>query len=218
MATHGKHSATARVRVVPPIPLKQDFQNVPEGRTPAGWINAQGKFAVVKLEGKKVLQKLANNSNPLLARAYTYFTMPDAKDYVVEADVMGAREGNDMPDVGIVNCRYTLILDGNKQRLRICSWEALPRVDHRMNFAWAPGTWYRMKFAVTPGESKGIIRGKVWPRDQNEPAAWTIEFADPIPNTEGSPGLYGYATGILDDGKPGAAAYYANVAVTENKK
>jgi hypothetical protein len=195
---------------MPPLPIKQDFQNVPEGRTPGGWINAAGKFAVVSHEGGKVLQKLANNSNPLLARAHTYLTVPETKDYVIEADVMGARKGNDLPDVGIVNSRYTLLLDGNKQRLRICSWEALPRVDHRIDFAWKEGQWYRMKLAVTP---EGVIRGKVWPRDETEPRAWTIEFTDPIPNREGSPALYGYATGILDDGQPGAAAYFDNVSV-----
>ncbi len=211
MANVGGKSATARVRVVPPLPIKENFQKVPEGRTPAGWINAQGKFAVVTLEGARVLQKLANNSNPLLARAYAFLGMPTDKDYVIESDVMGVKKGNDLPDIGIVNCRYTLLLDGNKQRLRICSWEALPRVDHRIDFAWKPGTWYRMKLAVDG--TKGTIRGKVWPRGDKEPDQWTIEFTDPIPNREGSPGLYGYATGILDDGQPGTPAYFANVAV-----
>jgi outer membrane protein assembly factor BamB len=217
LAKAGNLTARARVRIVPPLPMKQDFQNIPEGRTPGGWVNAPGKFAVVNREGAKVFEKLANNSNPLLARAHTFFTMPQAKDYTIEADVMGARKGDDMPDVGVINSRYTLLLDGNKQRLRIASWEALPRVDHRIDFPWKPGVWYRMKFTVTQEGPKALTRGKVWPRGEKEPEGWTIEFADPVPNREGSPGLYGYATGILDDGQPGAAAYFAQVAVTANR-
>jgi outer membrane protein assembly factor BamB len=214
VAKAGDQTAVARVRVISPPPVQQNFQEIPEGGTPAGWVNAQGKFAVVNLDGAKVLQKLANNSNPLLARAYTYLGVPQTKHYTIEAEVRGVKKGDDMPDVGIVNCRYTLILDGNKQRLRICSWEALPRVDHRIDFAWKPDTWYHMKLAVSADGAQGQIRGKVWPRGEKEPSQWTIEFADPAPNREGSPGLYAYATGILDDGQPGAAAYFANVKVS----
>jgi hypothetical protein len=143
--------------------------------------------------------------------------MPQTKNYVIEADVMGAKKGDNLPDIGIVNCRYTLLLDGNKQRLRICSWEALPRVDHRVDYPWKPGAWYRMKLTVSENGPKGIIRGKVWPRGEKEPEKWTIEFTDPIPNRDGSAGLYGYATGILDQ-EAGAAAYYDNVAVTPDTK
>ena len=33
-------------------------------------------------------------------------------------------------------------------------------------------------------------RGKVWPKGEAEPAAWTIERIDPIGNLKGSPGIY----------------------------
>jgi hypothetical protein len=33
-------------------------------------------------------------------------------------------------------------------------------------------------------------RGKVWPRGQAEPDAWTIERIDPIGSLHGSPGIY----------------------------
>ena len=211
-------TARARVRVVPPIPMHQDFQKVPEGRTPGGWVNAPGKFAVVTDNGAKVLKKLANNPNPLLARAYTFFSGPEAREYTVEADVMGAKKGEDMPDLGIVNSRYTLLLDGNKQRLRIASWEALPRVDHKLEFPWKPGVWYHLKLTVTQDGPKAKVLGKVWPRGEKEPEAWTTTFDDPSPNREGSPGLYAYATGILENEQEGAVGYFANVVVTPNKK
>ena len=54
-----------------------------------------------------------------------------------------------------------------------------------------------MKFSVTTeeqdGHTRALLRGKVWPRDQEEPAAWTIEAVDESPNLNGSPGLYGNA-------------------------
>ena len=40
---------------------------------------------------------------------------------------------------------------------------------------------------------RALLRGKVWPRDQEEPATWTIEAIDESPNLNGSPGLYGNA-------------------------
>jgi hypothetical protein len=43
-----------------------------------------------------------------------------------------------------------------------------------------------------------------------------VEFEDPCPNPEGSPALYGYATGIINN-EPGAEIYYDNVRITPNK-
>src|SRR5262249_38269763 len=58
-----------RVRQFPTLPYRQDFEKVPIGRTPPGWINTQGKFAVRKENGSNVLVKLATSTNPLFARA-----------------------------------------------------------------------------------------------------------------------------------------------------
>jgi hypothetical protein len=207
----------ARVRVVPRLPYMQNFEKIPVGRTPGGWINAQGKFVVVETKEGKALKKTAENPNPLLARANTFIGMPDLTDYTIQVDLMGGKAGNDMPDMGLVANRYHLILDGNKQRLRIQSWDTLPRVDKSLEYQWKPHTWYRMKLTVDVQGEKAQVRGKVWERDKEEPADWTIEFADPTPNKEGSPALYGYATGIL--GNPvGAEVFFDNVRLTPNKK
>ena len=118
--------------------------------------------------------------------------------------------------MGIVAYRYTLMLDGNKQQLRLLSWEAVPRVDKSIAFGWKENTWYRMKFTVDVQGSKATVRGKVWPRDQTEPEDWTVTFEDPTANTEGSPGVYGYAAGIEED-SPGTEIFYDKVTVTPNK-
>jgi hypothetical protein len=208
--------AYARVRVAPTLPYAQDFEKVPDGRTPPAWINCQGKFVVETKDGSKVLKKLANNPNPILARAYTYIAMPNLTAYTIEAEVQGMQKGADLPDMGVVANRYTLMLDGNKQNVRICSWEALPRVDKTVSFEWKPNVWYRMKLTVDAKGAKALVRGKVWPRAQQEPDAWSIEFEDPVPNQEGSPALYGYATGILESGS-GAEIFYDNIKITPNR-
>jgi outer membrane protein assembly factor BamB len=207
----------ARVRVVPPLPFEVDFSKVPVGRTPAGWVNCQGKYVVVEKAGARLLKKLNTNPNPLLARARAYMGMPNLTDYTVQADLLGTRAGSDMPDMGLIANRYTLLLDGNKQQLKLVSWSALPRVDETIQFEWKPDVWYRMKLAVAVEGNKAVVRGKVWPRGQSEPGRWTIEFTDPTPNKEGSPALYGYSTGILDT-QPGSEVFFAKVSVTPNSK
>jgi outer membrane protein assembly factor BamB len=212
-------AARARVRVISHLPIHQDFEKVPEGRTPGGWVNCQGKFVVESKDGSKVLRKLANNASPLFARAYTYFGKPTWHDYTIQADVMGARKGENVSDVGIAANRYTLVLDGNKQELRIISWESSPhaRVDQTIPWPWKPDAWYTLKLTVDASGEKGHIRGKAWPRGEPEPKDWTIEVEDPIPNREGSPALYAYSIGIFGN-QPGADVYYDNVSVTPNKK
>jgi outer membrane protein assembly factor BamB len=209
-------TARARVRVVPKLPYRQDFEKVPVGRTPGGWVNCQGKFSVEEKDGGKVLKKLANNPNPLLARANAFIDMPDTTDYTIQCDLLGTKKKSDLPDMGVVANRYTLMLDGNKQRLRIVSWEALPRVDKTLNFPWDPNVWYRMKLRVDVQGETAVVRGKVWRREEAEPKAWTIEFEDPAPNRSGSPALYGYATGVLDS-EEGTVIYYDNLRITPNR-
>jgi outer membrane protein assembly factor BamB len=216
VAKMGDLTAECRVRVVARLPYTANFAPVPPGRTPAGWVNCQGKFAVQEEGGKKLLKKLNLNASPLVARANAYIGLPDLKDYTIEADVMGTQVGPDMPDLGIVCQRYTLMLAGNQQKLRLVSWEALPRVDNSIAFPWTPKTWYRLKFTVEIKNGKGLIKGKAWPRDKEEPKEWTVEFTDPIPNTEGAPAVYGYSTNILP-GQPGNEIFYDNVKITPNK-
>jgi outer membrane protein assembly factor BamB len=216
VAKMGSLTGRARVRVVPALPYKQDFAKVSVGAPMAGWVNCQGKFNVQDKGGSQVLVKLANSSNPLLCQVNTYFGEPGLSNYTIEADVQGTRKGNDLPDFGLVNSRYTLMLMGETQSLRIVSWEAKPRVDRTIPFPWKTDVWYRMKLMVEVKDGKALVRGKVWPRDQKEPEQWTVEYTDATPNLEGSPGLYGYAKGIIG-GQTGTEIYYDNVAVTPNK-
>ncbi len=74
-------------------------------------------------------------------------------------------------------------------------------------FPWEPGVWYRMKLEVRANDERAVIRGKVWLRDSDEPADWTMTTEDPHPIPAGAPGLSGYSpTPILFD----------NIEVTQN--
>ena len=192
---------------------------------PGGWNNTQAKFVVKKLEdGNTVLAKVNTDSRPPFARANGYITLPDSKNYTIQADLMGTEVRNRMPDIGLVNSRYTLILDGKadldskKRQLRLVSWEARPRVYQGIEFDWQPGVWYTARFSVESTGDKAIARGKVWKKGEAEPEKWMIEFEDPAGNTGGSAALYGYVSDpLITAANPGSEAYYDNVTITPNK-
>lgn len=211
-------SAKARVRVAPRLPYSQDFEKVPVGAVPGGWVNTQGKFVVKQAaDGNKVLAKVNDKASPLVARGNAYIGLPQYKDYTIECDVQGGKAGNDLPDMGVVANRYTLALAGNIQKLRLNTWDALPRLDRTVPFAWEPGQWYHLKLTFETKNGTGIVRGKCWKKGESEPAEWTVEVSDPRPNAEGAPALYGYVTGI-PEGSHGTDIFYDNVRITPNKK
>ena len=53
-----------------------------------------------------------------------------------------------MGDVGITAQRYSLVLYGNSQRLKLEPWEPETRRTVTVPFAWKPDTWYRLKLRV----------------------------------------------------------------------
>jgi outer membrane protein assembly factor BamB len=210
-------TAKVRVRVAPDLPYAPQLAKLPDGATPGGWINAQGKLVVATKDGAKVLRRVNTNASSSMANATSYLGLPAMKDYTIQADVQGTKVEADMPNVGVVANRYTLALWGNLQRLRLTSWDAMPRVDEAIDYAWKPGTWYRLKLTVSVQGAKAVARGKVWPRDQPEPKDWTVTFTDPMPNRHGAPALYGYLTGFIGQ-EPGNTVLFDNVRITPNKK
>jgi outer membrane protein assembly factor BamB len=213
----GDLKAHARIRVAPKLPFVADFTKVPLGRTPAGWVNTQGKYSMVMFGGKEVLMKRNDNPNPLVARVNAYIGAPNLSDYTIQSDVYGTQLRADLPDMGVGANRYTLAMLGNQQQLTVGDWDAQSRADSTIAFPWKPDVWYTMKLTVTVKGGKAEVRGKVWPRGAAEPAKWTIELNDPLPEKEGSPFLFGNATGAVDAKNLGTTVYYDNVRVTPNK-
>jgi outer membrane protein assembly factor BamB len=207
-----------RVRVAPGLPFVADFSKVPVGRTPAGWVNTQGKFVMTDHKGKHVLVKTVTNPSPLVARANAFISVPTLSDYTIQSDMMGAKKGDDLPDMGLLANRYHLFLEGNTQRLRLVSWEKLPRIDKSIAYSWKSDTWYTLKLTVELHDGKARVRGKIWETGQSEPQDWTVELEDPVPNRHGSPGLYANAVGVEGEDSPGTPIYFDNVRVTPNKQ
>src|SRR5262249_48364167 len=135
--------------------------------------------------GNAVMCKIS--TIPLGMRSQGWMGPPSLHDYVIQADVKGNSKSNKIPSAGLINQRYTLDMVGPKQELQIRSWTS--QLDLRFAkttaFAWKPDVWYTMKFQSENKDGKAILRGKVWPRDEQEPADWTIEAADEAPNVIG---------------------------------
>ena len=149
-------------------------------------------------------------------------TLPASANYTIQADMMGTEVAGKLGDMGLVNSRYTVILDGksdsanDKRQLRIVSWEARPRVNEAAEFDWQPNVWYTVKFSVVPGEKTGVAQAKIWKRGEAEPEGWLVSYEDPSPNREGAAALYGYVPNVTVT-EAGSALYYDNVTLTPNK-
>ena len=197
-AQSGDMKATARIRVIPPLPWTQDFETIELEKIPTHWIGATGKFFVREKDGNKVLVKTPVQRG--LNRSNVYLGPSTMKDYQIQIDLMGTKNKRRLPDMGLIANRYTLDMQGRHQRLQIRSWASDLRMAKTIDFAWETDVWYTMKMAVEIMEDKAVIRGKVWRMAEPEPEEWTITAEDPLPNREGSPGIYGYsATDIYYD-------------------
>ncbi len=213
-ASVGSLAGAARIRVIPDLPWSFDFE---DGREvpPPQWVNATAKFAVRDLDGNKVLVKLAENPFAFAKRCRPFFGSPDYSDYTIEADVRAMERRRQMGDIGVVAQRYELVLFGGHQRLELQPWQPETARTTRVDFPWAKDTWYTMKLDVQSiGAGKVRARGKVWPKGQPEPQAWTIERVDPIGSLKGSPGLYADAPSQAGGG---SELYYDNIKVYKNK-
>lgn len=220
-AALGNLKGFMRGRILPYLPIKQDFEWASLSETnemdgglfaypPLPWIGARFKFEVRDREGNKVLAK--NTDNPFFQRATMFIGEPSTKNYTIEADVMSDGNRRVMSDVGVINQRYLIVLKGNEQKLEINSnLERLrvPAADAEPNFKWLPKTWYRLKARVDVApDGSGVVRAKAWKKDDPEPEKWTLEVPHQHAHESGSPGLFGFS--------PQMKVYIDNIAVTPN--
>lgn len=202
----GALEASARVRVIPPLPWSYDFEAVETGKTPPWWIGAGLKFPVKEVEGGKVLSKPPVAVG--LDRSDVYLGPATLSNYTIQADLLGSVRGRKKPDAGLVNSGYHMDLMGTHQKIQFRGWASELRLEKSVPFAWEPDVWYTMKFRIDQQGDKALLRGKVWRRGEPEPQEWTITAEDPQPVRHGSPGIYGYSA---------AEIYYDNLQVTVNQ-
>jgi hypothetical protein len=218
-AAAGSLTSTARLRVVPSLPYKEDFESLKPGLPPAGWITSKLKCQVSEYEGQKVLRKLADRPSPPFARLRCYIMPPLSEGYTVRSDILGmSKKKRFLPDMGLINSGYLLILTGTSERsrkLRLVSWSPVPRIIREIEYPWEGDKWYSTKLSFDATNGRGLVKAKVWPRGENEPDSWTLTMDDPTPNSGGSPGLYAYSVGITSNSK-GTEVLFDNVAITPN--
>ncbi len=189
-ATVGALSGLSRVRVVRPLPWKESFDGFADGTAPPGWVNTTaGKIAVATVDGQKVLAKGPDET--IFKRVRAFIGPVGWSNYTVEADVRASTRRRQMGDIGVTAQRYSLVLYGNSQRLKIEPWEPETQRTVTVPYSWKPDTWYHLKLRVE-NLANGQVRaqGKAWAVGEAEPQAWTIEKVDPIGNRQGAPGLF----------------------------
>ena len=208
-AAVGELKGVALVAVKQTIPYSQDFSDYEVDSVPMGWPGARGRFAVKDKDGEKVLFK--GSANQRSWRTTVYFGDPDAHGYEIQTDFMPTEQKRRLPDAGLISHRYTLDAMGNKQTLTMRTWMSeFERFSAEKSVTIDPDVWYTLKFRVEPSTEGGPTKlfGKLWPRDQPEPEAWTLEAVDPIGHSHGSPGIYGYSS---------ADIFYDNLKVTPTR-
>jgi outer membrane protein assembly factor BamB len=202
-----------RGRVLPNLPLREDFEKFTLGETntaenaafaypPLPWIGARFKFEVRERDGNKALTKTIDNK--FFQRATVFIGHPDMHNYTVEADVLSDGNKRKMSDVGVINQRYVILLKGNEQKLEVNS--NLERLRESVPFKWTPNEWYHLKTRV----DGNVVRAKAWKRGDTEPTAWTIEVTHQTAHRTGSPGLFGFAPQDM-------RVYIDNITVTPNE-
>ncbi|MEI6713815.1 MAG: PQQ-binding-like beta-propeller repeat protein [Verrucomicrobiota bacterium] len=230
-ASLGDVKGTMRARVLPDLPLNIDFEqfelsqmtdnppapavpNTLETPTaftypPLAWNSARFRFEVRKApgaEGNKALCKTIDNK--LFQRGQIFVGHPGTKNYTIEADVLTEGNKRKMSEVGLINQRYLVVLKGNSQSLEVSSNQE--RLRESVPFSWVPNQWYHLKSRVdVAADGSGVVRAKVWKKEESEPAAWTIEVPHKTVHTEGAPGLFSFTP-------QEQRAWIDNISVTPN--
>jgi len=207
-ATSGTLRGEARARVTHPLPWTETFEAYADGAVPRGWVNAvAGKYSVTTLDGGKVLQKAPDET--IFQRLRMFVGPVDWSNYTFEADVRVATRRRQMGDIGITAQRYSLVLYGNGQQLKLEPWEPETERTVTVPFSWKPDAWYHVKLRVeNQPDGKVRAQGKAWPTGEREPAAWMIDRVDPIGNRQGAPGVFAAAQ---------FGAYLDNVKIVANQ-
>jgi outer membrane protein assembly factor BamB len=206
-ATVAGIAGVSRVRVIPPLPMSENFEGIPVDGVPKHWISTGGKYSVREVEGNKLLVK--NPNPPAFKRARSFISAADWSDYTTQADFRAAEKRRQMGDAGVVAQRYELAILGSSQKIELRSWQIEEKRTVRKPFAWKADTWYRLKIQVENlPDGKVRARGKAWLTSDPEPAEWMLERIDPLGNHHGSAGIFADAPNEI---------FIDNIKVTPNK-
>jgi outer membrane protein assembly factor BamB len=207
-ATLGDLTGYIKGRVIPALPISQDFEsfelsnmttNTVEPPTafaypPLPWNSARFRFEVreKEVDGVKTKALTKTIENKLFQRGQIFFGSPELKNYTIEADILSEGNRRKMSEAGIINQRYIIVLKGNSQELEVNSNQE--RIKTAVPFKWAPNAWYHLKARVdVASDGTGVVRAKAWKKGEAEPAAWNVEVPHKKAHQHGSPGLFGFS-------------------------
>lgn len=160
-----------------------------------------------KVEGNGVMTKIT--TIPKGTRSFGTMGRPDLANYSIQADIYLAERLGKIGDAGLIAQRYRLDFMGEHKQLKLISWISHEIKYHQQKVDLQANTWFTLKLHATTKDKDGkkvaVLQGKVWPRDQKEPADWIITWEDEPANEIGSPGLFGNAND--------AEVFYDNVKV-----
>ena len=196
--TYEGFSAVARGRILPALPYAENFEegyelnqvssdDIPFSYPPLPWLGARMRWQVQEHKG----QRVAGNTldKVLFQRAINFLGSWKLQDYTVEIDAMVDGNRRIKSTIGVINQRYIFALVGNANRLEVFS--NYDRFHRSVNFPIEANKWYRLKTQVDIQDNgSGLLRAKVWPRDDNEPEEWTLEVIHSKPHHRGAPGIY----------------------------
>jgi outer membrane protein assembly factor BamB len=187
----GDLTARARIRIVPPLPWKFDFEGLKD--PPLSWVGARYRHVMREVDGSSVMVKIT--TIPKGTRSRLSMGHSDEHDYTIQCDFKAGIQDNKLPDVGVIAQGYTMAIESLNNRILLNSWGSHEhRHAEQVPFTLEPNVWYTIKLRAENSAGKAVLRGKVWKKDGQEPGDWTIELVDPLPNEKGSPGLFGNAT------------------------
>jgi len=202
----GDLTGRARVRIIPPLPWKFDFEGLTDAPLP--WVGVRYRHVARQMDGGTVLAKIT--TIPKGTKSRGSFGPSDLSDYTTQADFKIAEgTAGKLPTAGIIAQGYTLEMSGENRWLKLFSWGSHDKRSFKeLAFNPEPDVWYTLKLRAANVDGKAQLQGKLWKRGESEPAAWTIEMTDPQPNTHGAPGMTGDSTN--------AEVYFDNVSVVSN--
>ena len=165
---------------------------IPKGTRSQGWIGPIGLHDYsVQADLRAQETGVGKPGDPATPSGQA--TDTDADAFTKAFGNPAALEKARMPDMGLIAQRYTLDLMGAAQQLQVRSWppQVATHFSKTIPFPWEAGRWYTMRFEARTRGADAVLRGKVWPRGEPEPATWTLEAVHEAGNLQGSPGFFG---------------------------
>lgn len=232
-------TATARIRIVPPLPWNFDFEDGAED-VPLTWVGGRVRYNLREEGGNHFIAKPTElptrpgaPTTKLGTRSQMWMGPSDLKDYTVQADVLmktglGGESDADtpapefsesgasntaikLPSAGLINSRYLFTLFGPNEEARLYSWSTHDkRTQATAAMTFEPDVWYTMKLKVTPEPDEG--HAHVYAK------VWKRSEAEPqewtLEIVDEAPNYEG-SPGLFGDSKD-AEFYVDNLSVTPN--